>query len=81
MTALLEDGLAAGRARSSTGLFTPPSSYAERAEIVALCAVLKRHNAAYFTHIRDEANNVVEAVEEAIDIARSMRVSMSRSCI
>ena len=54
----------------STGLFTPPSSYADRDELLALCAVLKRHNAAYFTHLRDESNKVVEAVEEAIDIAR-----------
>ena len=35
---------------------------------------MKRHNAAYFTHIRDELSRVVEAVEEAIDIARSCGV-------
>jgi N-acyl-D-amino-acid deacylase len=71
MTALLEEGLAAGALGLSTGLFTPPGCYANRTEIVALCNVLKRHNAAYFTHIRDESNKVVEAVEEAIDIART----------
>jgi N-acyl-D-amino-acid deacylase len=74
MTALLEEALMAGALGLSTGLFTPPSSYADRAEILALCEVLKRHGAAYFTHIRDEANKVVEAVEEAIDIARSCGV-------
>ena len=52
MTALLEEALDAGALGLSTGLFTPPSSYADRDEIVALCALLKRHNAAYFTHIR-----------------------------
>jgi N-acyl-D-amino-acid deacylase len=74
MTALLDEGLAAGALGLSTGLFTPPSSYADRAEIVALCNVVKRHNAGYFTHIRDEANNVIAAVEEAIDIARTCGV-------
>ncbi|HEV2100590.1 MAG TPA: D-aminoacylase [Stellaceae bacterium] len=74
MTALLDDALKAGALGLSTGLFTPPSSYAERDEIVALCAVLKRHNAAYFTHIRDESNKVIESVEEAIDIARTCGV-------
>jgi N-acyl-D-amino-acid deacylase len=74
MTALLEEGLAAGALGLSTGLFTPPSSYADRAEIVALCNVVKRHNAGYFTHLRDEANNVIAAVEEAIDIARTCGV-------
>jgi N-acyl-D-amino-acid deacylase len=74
MTALLDEALAAGALGLSTGLFTPPGSYADRGEILALCDVLKRHNAAYFTHIRDEANKVVEAVEEAIDIARTSGV-------
>jgi N-acyl-D-amino-acid deacylase len=74
MTALLDEGLRSGALGLSTGLFTPPSSYAERDEILALCAVLKRHNAAYFTHLRDEANKVVEAVEEAIDVARTSGV-------
>jgi N-acyl-D-amino-acid deacylase len=74
MAGLLEEGLNAGALGLSTGLFTPPSSYADRAEIVALCAVLKCHNAAYFTHIRDESNKVLESVEEAIDIARTCGV-------
>src|SRR5262249_5456743 len=34
----------------------------------------ERRRAAYFTHIRDEANKVMEAVEEAIDIARAFKV-------
>ena len=74
MTALLDEGLNAGALGLSTGLFTPPSSYAERDEIIALCTVAKRHNAGYFTHLRDESNKVVEAVEEAIDIARTCGV-------
>jgi N-acyl-D-amino-acid deacylase len=74
MSRLLDEGLAAGALGFSTGLFTPPSSYADRAEIVALCNVVKRHNALYFTHIRDESNKVIEAVEEAIDIARTCGV-------
>src|SRR5438105_2571736 len=74
MIALLEDGLRAGALGMSSGLFTPPGSFAQADEIMALCAVLKRHNAGYFTHIRDESNKVMEAVEEAIDIARACGV-------
>src|SRR5947208_1383770 len=74
MIALLEDGLRAGALGMSSGLFTPPGSFAKPDEMMALCAVLKRHNAAYFTHIRDESNKVMEAVEEAIDIARACGV-------
>ncbi len=74
MAALLEEALQAGALGLSTGLFTPPGSYAERDEILALARVLKRHNALYFTHLRDESNQVVAAVEEAIDIARNCGV-------
>ena len=74
MIALLADGLRAGALGMSSGLFTPPGSFAKPDEIKTLCAVLKRYNAAYFTHVRDEANKVMEAVEEAIDIARATGV-------
>ena len=74
MIALLEDGLRAGALGMSSGLFTPPGSFAKPNEMTALCAVLKRYNAAYFTHIRDESNKVMDAVEEAIDIARTCGV-------
>jgi N-acyl-D-amino-acid deacylase len=74
MSALLEDGLRAGALGMSSGLFTPPGSFAKPGEIKALCAVLKKYNAAYFTHVRDEANKIMEAVEEAIDIARATGV-------
>jgi N-acyl-D-aspartate/D-glutamate deacylase len=62
MIALLEDALRTGSLGMSSGLFTPPGSFAQPDEMMALCAVLKRHNAAYFTHIRDESNKVLEAV-------------------
>jgi N-acyl-D-amino-acid deacylase len=74
MTALLEEGLAAGALGLSTGLFTPPGSFAAADEIMALCAVLARHKAGYFTHIRDESNHVLAAVDEAIAVARAYRV-------
>ena len=69
--ALLDEGLGAGALGLSTGLFTPPGSFAQTAEIMALCAVVARHKAAYFTHIRDESNKVLEAIEEAIAVARA----------
>jgi N-acyl-D-amino-acid deacylase len=74
MVALLEDGLRAGALGLSSGLFTPPGSYARPDEMEILGHVLKRHNAGYFTHLRDESNKVLEAVQEAIDIADKCRV-------
>jgi N-acyl-D-amino-acid deacylase len=74
MIALLEEGLGAGALGMSSGLFTPPGSFAEPAEMLAFGPVLQSHNAAYFTHIRHESNKVIDSVHEAIDFARSARV-------
>ena len=74
MIALLEEGLEAGALGMSSGLFTPPGSYAAPEEMIAFGHVLKRHNAAYFTHLRDESNEVIEAVAEAIGVAEKCGV-------
>lgn len=68
MIFLLEEALDAGALGMSSGLFTAPGSYADREEIAELAAVLKRYNAGYFTHLRDESNRVIEAVNEAIEV-------------
>jgi N-acyl-D-amino-acid deacylase len=74
MLYLLEDGLASGALGFSSGLFTPPGSYAQPKEIRAFGRVLKKYNAAYFTHLRDESDKVLDAVQEAIDFAEACRV-------
>jgi len=67
MVSLLEEALAAGALGLSSGLFTAPGSYARGEEMVELGRVLRRHGARYFTHLRDEANAVFDAAEEAIE--------------
>jgi len=74
MLLLLEQGLLAGALGLSSGLFTPPGSYAGPEEMHAFGHVLRKHNAAYFTHLRDESNHVLDAVQEAIDFADACRV-------
>ena len=74
MERLLAEGLAAGAWGLSSGLFTAPGCYAEPAEILALARVLRRHGAAYSTHIRDEADRDGESVHEAIAVAEATGV-------
>ncbi len=74
MIALLEDGLKAGALGMSSGLFTSPGAYAQPDEMIAFGHILKKYNAGYFTHLRDESNNVLEAVQEAIDVANQCGV-------
>jgi N-acyl-D-amino-acid deacylase len=74
MERLVAEALAAGAWGLSSGLFTAPGCYADSAEILALARVLRRHGAAYSSHIRDEANRVGEAVREAIGVAEATGV-------
>jgi N-acyl-D-amino-acid deacylase len=74
MERLIAEALAAGAWGLSSGLFTAPGCYADSAEILALARVLRRHGAAYSSHIRDEANHVDEAVREAIAVAETTGV-------
>src|SRR5712691_3852986 len=74
MERLLAEDLAAGAWGLSSGLFTAPGCYADPAEILALARVLRRHGAAYSTHVRDEADRGGEAVREAIAVAEATGV-------
>lgn len=74
MIEMLEDGLKAGALGMSSGLFTSPGSYAKPDELIAFGHVLKRYNAAYFTHLRDESDGVLESVAEAIELAETCKV-------
>jgi N-acyl-D-amino-acid deacylase len=74
MADLLDEGLAAGALGFSSGLFTPPGSFAAPDELMRLCEIVKRYNAGYFTHIRDESDGVLESVEEAIAVARQHKI-------
>jgi N-acyl-D-amino-acid deacylase len=74
MERLLEEALAAGAWGLSSGLFTAPGNSADAAEIHALARVLRRHGGAYSTHMRDEADGIVDAVREAIAVAEATGV-------
>src|SRR5262245_62166794 len=69
MEGLLEEALAAGAWGLSSGLFTAPGGSAPPEEIHALARVLRRHDATYASHVRDEADGVFDAVREAIAVA------------
>jgi len=74
MERMLEEALVAGAWGLSSGLFTAPGNFADAAEIHALARVLRKHGAAYSTHMRDESDQVFEAVREAIAVAEATGV-------
>ncbi len=60
----------AGAFGLSTGLIYPPNVYSSTDEIVALAECAARQGGIYTSHIRDEGDGVLEAVDEAIDVGR-----------
>jgi N-acyl-D-amino-acid deacylase len=74
MEALVEEAMRQGALGVSSSLIYPPGSYAKTAELVALAGVAARHGGLYATHIRDEADHEMDALEEAIAIGRDARI-------
>lgn len=63
----------------STGLEYTPGSFAETREIIELCQVVAEYNGIYATHLRDEGDKLIEALEEAIEIGRKSLVKIEIS--
>ena len=79
MGRLLEQSLDEGAAGMSSGLIYPPGSFSSRDEMIYLCRILAERNRLYTTHMRNESDFVVEAVEEALDVARASGVALQIS--
>lgn len=70
MTAMVRAALDSGACGASTGLEYSPGAFASREELIALCRPLARRRLPYATHMRNEDNTLLEAIDEAIAIAR-----------
>jgi len=69
MTQLVEQALADGACGASSGLEYTPGAFATRDELIALCKPLAARRLAYATHMRNEDDHVLEAVDESIAVA------------
>ncbi|MFY0564492.1 N-acyl-D-amino-acid deacylase family protein [Archangium lansingense] len=70
MVALVEAALAEGACGASSGLEYTPGAFASLEELIALCRPLGARGLVYATHIRNEDEQLVEAIDEAIAVAR-----------
>jgi N-acyl-D-amino-acid deacylase len=58
----------------SSGLFYAPAFHAPPAEIEALAALLRPAGALYTTHMRDEAEHVLDSLDESFAVGRAVQV-------
>ena len=70
----IADSLEGGALGFSSGLVYVPGMYARTDELIAMAKAAAPFKVPYMTHIRSEGNQLVEAVEEALLIARTAGV-------
>lgn len=70
MEAAADQAFAEGAFGLSSGLIYPPGVYGKTEEIIALAKVAGRYGRPYATHMRDEADRIIAAMEEALRIGR-----------
>lgn len=75
----LEAALEAGAWGLSSGLEYPPSSFADEEELTDLCRVVAAHGGIYATHLRNEGDLLVEAVQEALNVTERAGVPLQLS--
>lgn len=68
MKQLTREAMESGAIGVSTALIYPPAVYADTREIAALASVCGEYGGSYFTHMRNEGDLLLDAVEEALDI-------------
>lgn len=82
MTELAAQAMRDGAFGMSIGLYYAPGSFAELAEVAAVSREIGKHGGIIPIHIRDESNyniGLVEAIKEAINIARQSDVAVQIS--
>jgi N-acyl-D-amino-acid deacylase len=79
MKYLALEALEEGAFGISSGLEYTPGSFASTDEISELCKVMSRRGGIYSTHMRNEADTVLEAITEAIQIGKTADVPVNLS--
>jgi N-acyl-D-amino-acid deacylase len=79
MDALVEQGMKDGAVGLSTGLIYVPGTYAKTDEVLDLAKVASKYGGIYASHIRNEENFVVDAINEAIDIGEKANMPVEIS--
>jgi len=70
MRRVMAEAMEDGAFGVSYALIYPPAAYANIEEVIDVCKVVSDYNGVYITHIRSEADQLLEGMEEALEIGR-----------
>lgn len=79
MEAITAAAMKDGAVGLSTGLIYLPGMYSNTEEVVALAQTAKKYHGVYASHIRNEENQVVSAIREAINIGKAADIPVEIS--
>jgi N-acyl-D-amino-acid deacylase len=79
MEALVAQAMHDGAVGLSTGLIYIPGTYSSTDEIVRLAKAAAKYKGVYASHMRDEGDSVVAAINEALHIGREAKIPVEIS--
>src|SRR5213594_4207211 len=74
MRELVRKEMEAGALGIGTSLIYPPAFYAKTEELIELCKVAAKYQGKYISHMRSEGNQLIEALDELLRIAREANI-------
>ena len=74
MRELVRKEMEAGALGIGTSLIYPPAFYAKTEELIELCKVAAKYQGKYISHMRSEGNQLFEALDELLRIAREANI-------
>ena len=79
MESLVEQAMKQGAVGLSTGLIYIPGTFAKTEEVSGLARAAGKYKGVYASHIRNEENSAVDAVNEAINIGKEANIPVQIS--
>lgn len=70
MKALVREAMEAGCQGLSSGLAYPPGNFTVKEEIAELCRVVAEYGGIYATHMKNQADHMLDCVADTIQVAR-----------
>jgi N-acyl-D-amino-acid deacylase len=74
MKHLVRQAMEEGALGVGSSLIYPPAFFAKTSELIELCKEASTYGGMYISHMRSEGNNIFEAVEELITIAKEANI-------
>jgi len=79
MKEIVDKAMRDGAVGFSTGLIYVPGTYTKTPEIVELAKVAAKYDGVYATHMRDEGDSVIFAINEALTVGREAKIPVEIS--